>query len=191
MQRALIISRTCIAALVVVFFGYIFNQHIPFTGVRMISYTFDRPHGAIGIFRPPVRYELIDSEKTGKIAKIIEDPVYFDVKSSVPYRTASFSFAYQKHTSRTVQLAMKPASSGGRFILIPFREEKKGDWTIATAHVDLATASRQNSKYTFALSIPGLVANDSNEYVLVSHMNIRLERQPLFSALLQKLQLYL
>lgn len=183
MQRTFIISRTCITALVVVFFGYVFNQHIPFTGVRIISYTFDRPHGAIGIFRPPARYELVEGEKGRSIAKIIEDPVYFDIKNIAPYRSAEISFTYQKHTSRSVQLAAKPVSGGEQFTIIPFREDKMGDWMIGTADVDLSAVSRQNSKYTFALSIPGLVANASDEYVLVSRMNIRLERSPLFSAL--------
>lgn len=183
MQRTFIISRTCITALVVVFFGYVFNQHIPFTGVRIISYTFDRPHGAIGIFRPPARYELVEGEKGRKIAKVIEDPIYFNIKSILPYHSAKISFTYQKHTSRHAQLAAKPVSGGEQFIIIPFREAKIGGWTIGTADVDLSAVSRQNSKYTFALSIPGLVANTSDEYVLVSRMNIRLERSSLFSTL--------
>lgn len=182
MQRARIISRICIAILATVFFGYVFNQHIPFTGVRMISYTFDRPHGAVGIFRPPVRYELIEGEKGRKIAKVIEDPLYFDIKTVIPYDFATVSFAYQKHTLRPVQLAVKPASGSEQFIIIPFYEEKRGDWIMGTATVDLVTAARQNSKYTFALSIPGLVANTTDEYVLVSRMNIRLTRPSLFHA---------
>lgn len=191
MEKALCISRIGIAALVVIFFGYVLNQHIPFTGVHVISYTFDRPDGAIGVFRPSVRYEFITSDKGGKIAKVIEDPVYFDVKSIIPYQSAVISFVYQNHTSRLVQLAMKPANGGEQFSIIPFLEEKKGDWIIGTANVNLTAASRQNSKYTFALSIPGLVANSSNECVLVSRMEIRLKRQSLFTALFHSFRLYL
>lgn len=182
MSRLLIISRIVIVLTLFAFAGYIANQHIPFTGVKTIFYTFDRPHGAVGVFRPPVRYELIPNGKR-RIAKIIEDPVYFDVKTAVAYRSARIAFRYQKHTSRTVQLAMRGWQDGVKFSTTPFTETVVGDWVQAHATIDLVRALREHGKYTFAVSIPGLVANASDEYLLVSDMTIELIRKPLHSSL--------
>lgn len=171
-----IVCRVIITILVVGYFGYITHQHIPFTGVRTISYTFDRPDGSIGIFRPPVRYELIETGKEGVVAKVLEDPVYFDIKTLVSYRQAHIVFRYQKHTTRTVQLAVKSSLQDKAFATVPFQEQADSDWIVGSADVDLTSASRQNRRYTFALSIPGLVAHTSDDYILVSRMDVRLTR---------------
>ncbi|MEK7648530.1 MAG: hypothetical protein AAB400_01295 [Patescibacteria group bacterium] len=182
MFRLLIISRISIALAIVLFVGYIVHQHIPFTGVRVISYTFDRPHGAVGVFRPPVRYELVEHGKR-RIAKIIEDPVYFDVKTSVVYASADIMFTYQKHTMRTTQLAVREWQDGWKFSTQPFTEKLVGDWVEARAHVDLSSAVRENGKYTFAFSIPGLVAGASDDSILISDMTITLIRPSVWESL--------
>ena len=183
----LYISRSIIALAVILFFGYIFNQHIPFTGERIVSYRFDRPDGAIGVFRPSVRYELVDGEGGRKNAKVIEDPVYFDIKSIVGYTSARFEFLYQKHTAFPVQMAYKNNQSGNPFTIIPFSEEKRGDWTLAIADIDLTSAVRQNTKYTFAFSVPGLIANTTGDSVLISKLTVTLLREPFFQTLREKL----
>ncbi len=178
MNRLLIFSRTSIVLCILALAGYSINQHVPFTGVKTIKYTFDRPHGAVGIFRPPVRYELVENGPN-RIAKIIEDPVYFDVKTSVLYKNATIRFNYQKHTQKKTQLAVRVWQDGVKFSTIPFEETVVGDWVQARATVDLGMAMRENGKYTFALSIPGLIAHISDEYILVSDMTIQMVRQPL------------
>ncbi len=182
MDKLLIFSRISIVLCVLALAGYIANQHIPFTGIKTIQYTFDRPHGAVGIFRPPVRYELIESGSK-RIAKVIEDPVYFDVKTSVPYASATILFNYQKHTQKKTQLAVRGWQDGVKFSTVPFEETIVGDWVQARAVVDLTKAMRENDKYTFAVSIPGLIAHISDEYILVSDMTIQLVRQPLLQSL--------
>lgn len=187
MQKTLTISRTFIVLAVLVFFGYILNQHIPFMGVHTISYSFDRPNGAIGVFRPSVRYELISGEGNKKMAKILEDPVYFDIKSIVPYHSAHFSFMYKNNSSHHVRLAYKSMQLGKQFKIVPLYEKILGEWTVGSADVELIDAARENSKYTFAFSLPGLVANKSDEHVVVSRIDIRLVRK----SLVQILQEYL
>ncbi len=187
MQRARSISRICIALVIVCYFGYILNQHIPFTGIHTISYTFDRPDGAIGVPRPPARFELIRDDSGKQIAKVIEDPLYFDIKTLVSYQLAKISFSYQKHTNRTVQLALKSSETGQQFTTMRFSEKRDGEWTIGTADVDMNHMVRQNGKYTLAFSVPGLIANTSDDYILVSRMDITLVRKSLLQTLHDRL----
>jgi hypothetical protein len=160
---------------------YILNYHIPFSGVKEIRYNFRAPDGTVSHVYPVARVKDMARQDGRTYRAMIEDPVYFDVRTVAPYDTARIDLVYQNTTRTPLQIGMKLQSGETAFDLKPLQDERKeGQWTRGTAQFDLSRASYYNSKYTFAFSVPGLRAEqvDTGE-IRLSQMVFTLERPPL------------
>lgn len=179
LQRIQIATRIILVLGVLIFFGSIFNGHVPFTGIKHIEYVFDHPHGSIGVMRPPVRYRVErDGDYTS--ARILEDPIYFDIRTSIPYKRMVVVIRYRNESTLPFRIAVRSTQHGWSFVSHEFVSREDGEWMIGMADIDLSLAVRHNGKYTFALSVPGLVLETGNgASVLVQSLSIDLYREPL------------
>lgn len=180
LKRILIVARIVLVFSVLIFFSVIANSHVPLTGVKRIEYVFDRPHGSIGVMRPPVRYR-VEMNNGQSAARIMEDPVYFDIRTALPYERMEFLVRYRNESPYPFRVAARSSREGWSFDSYEFETHSDGAWTVGRTTIDLATVVRHNGKYTFALSIPGLVLETSNgASVIVRSLSINLYRDPLF-----------
>jgi len=161
----------------------IFSYHLPPNGRKDIQYWFDGPTGSVSFVYPVSRVR--DRERGDdrvSYIRMIEDPVYFDVTTSVPYDTATFDITYDNTTSIPLQIGMKQHDGVSPAILLKDFEKivRRGIWSQGSVSFDLSKANRYNSKYTFAFSVPGLVTekNRAGE-IRLSEMTLHLKRKPL------------
>ncbi|MEK7123046.1 MAG: hypothetical protein AAB855_04290, partial [Patescibacteria group bacterium] len=111
---------------------------------------------------------------------MIEDPVYFDVRTVVPYKRMRIGLMYNNKTGIPLKIGMKLPDGGPDFELrVLENETSEGEWTRGSASFDLSDASYYNSKYTFAFSVPGLrTENTGAGEVRLSRITLTLEREP-------------
>lgn len=157
------------------------NAHFPFSGVKILATDFSASKGIVSHLYPVARMRDMAYANGRAYRPMIEDPVYFDVKTVVPYRTARIELLYDKRTVIPLKIGMKLSKgTDARFELKPLENEtREGTWTRGEVSFDLSDKSTYNSKYTFVLSLPGLLTEkpDSGELRL-SHMTLTLEREP-------------
>ena len=175
------VARIILFLISAVFFLWIFNENVPIAGIKNILYTFGTPSGSVTQLRPMAR--LAESGKEGAISyqKIIEDPVYFDLRTPIAYDTIVVEMLYKNLSSRTVGLGIKQYPTQTEFFITPFVPlSEQGGWTVARAEISLKNIQRMPGKYSLSLSFPGLAYHPNiNEYVLVSRAQIVLQRKPL------------
>ncbi len=178
-NRLILTHRFALAIAAILFVAWIFDQHIPFAGVRVIEYTSGVQNGVVT--RPhPLDRVRTDEEK--KIERLIEDPVYFEVKAPVSYNRATIRVRYQNRTAIPIRMGLLRNANPNDVLFSPLIEAgKDGEWSIATAQVDLSKTQRINGRYHFLFSMPGVrFERPENGYLVLSHVTLRLEREPLF-----------
>ncbi|MDP2630517.1 MAG: hypothetical protein Q8P56_03860 [Candidatus Uhrbacteria bacterium] len=161
----------------------ILNYHIPFGGEKNIRYTFDGPSGMISFVYPVSRVRDRERAQDGApFIRMVEDPVYFDVTTSVPFDTATLDVTYENTSPIPLQMGAKQKEGDTPSILLKQFEQisRTGNWSNGTVSFDLRTSNRYNGKYTFVFSVPGLVTekNVPGE-VRLSEMTLRLKRKSL------------
>ncbi len=166
---------------VVTFFAWIFNENLPIAGIKKIQYTFGTPNGSITQLRPMARLGEHGNEDGISYQKIIEDPVYFDMRTPVTYDTMIGEIVYKKHTLKEFRIGIKQFPTQTNFFTVPFTSvSTQGGWIKGRAEISLKEIQRLPGKYSLSLSIPGLAYRpNSDEYVLVSNAQITLQRKPL------------
>lgn len=175
MKKWVIINRVVIFCAGVFFIVWIFDQHIPFAGVRVIEYTSGVPNSIVTRPHPLDRVETHEKEH---VEKIIEDPVYFEVKTSVPYERVTLIMRTQNHATVPLKVGLKRSEQGNDVSIQPLLHDKSdGDWSIDHVSFDLAGSLRVSDRYYFLLSLPGVQYEyPERGYALLSTMTITLER---------------
>lgn len=165
----------------VAFFLWIVNENIPLAGIKKIAYTFGTPNGIITQLRPMARLGQSGVENGTSFQKIIENPVYFDVRTPVTYDTMVVEVLYKNHTSHELGVGIKQFWTQTDFFVTPFKEiGTQGEWKMGRAEISLKGIRRLPGRYSLSLSLPGLVYRpDNDEYVLVSRAQIVLKKEPL------------
>lgn len=149
----------------------IFTYHLPLSGVKRVYYDFRAPDGTVSHLYPVARVRDLVSQGGKTYRPMIEDPVYFDVKTAVPYKTARIDLVYENRTSIPLRIGMKLPEGGPAFEL---KALERG-----SVAFDLSRASYYNSKYTFVFSVPGLrTENTAAGEVRLAEMTLTLERKP-------------
>lgn len=164
----------------VVLFLYILNSNIPFAGKKILTYTFEKPHNVISHFRPWVRYQEVEEKsEEKKVIKIIEDPVYFDIWTPVPYRKVRIELMFKNVSKAPLSIGLRRSPSQWDILLQPIIVvRKEGEWTIGYGEFDLSDIPLQYQKYTFLISAPGLIVEKPEYgYVFLARERIILERE--------------
>lgn len=166
------------------FFLWLFDQNIPFAGVKKITYTFSEISGPVSEPYPRDRThkELVGTDGTQTI-RMVEDPLYFDVRSKVDYEYADIILYFRNESDRPAQLGMRIFGDTWKTI-VPSGQRSgsaEGGWNTIQARFDLQQVPRYQNTYTFLISVPGLrYESKDNESLVLSHADIRLIRKPLF-----------
>ncbi|MBI4252645.1 hypothetical protein HY623_00465 [Candidatus Uhrbacteria bacterium] len=160
---------------------FVANYHVPLSGTKTITYDFRGPDGTISHAYPVARVRDMARQNGRTYRPMIEDPVYVDVKTLLPYRVARIDLIFQNTTSIPLAVGMKRAGGTPSFDLKSVEEAPtEGGWSRGSVLFDLSTASYYNGKYTFAFSVPGLRTERPGQgEVRLSQMRLILERPPL------------
>lgn len=167
-----------------VFFLWLFDQNLPVAGVKIITYTFNEVGGPVS---EPYPRDRVQNEtataSTGSSIRMVEEPLYFDVRSRVDYESADITLYLRNNSSRQVQLGARVFGDTWQTV-IPSDQRRATaaeGWDTINAQFDLRTVPRHQNKYTFVISAPGLrYEADSKESIYLSHADIHLLRKPLF-----------
>ncbi len=169
---------------VVGFFVWIFDQNVPVAGTKLLIYNFKDLSGVFSELYPRDRVAPDDEQtKNLRVKRIIEDPVYFDVRTRVPYEQATLRVEYQNTTTKQVSLGIRILGQEWKTSLDQNgKRSKQGEWEILESSFDLSTVPLYQNKYTFVISIPGM-EYDKPEVgsILVSRATITLQRKSLFN----------
>lgn len=177
-KALVLLHRAIIIAAVLFFIAWIVDQHVPIAGIRTIHYTSGVPNGSV---TRPHPLDRVVTDDLAKVETFIEDPVYFEVKTSVPYDHVELSFRYKNKLAVPLRVGVKRSDRENDILFSEVEEEKKdGDWTIATTAFDLSSVRRMNHRYHFLFSMPGLQYEYPEKGSLtLSRMTVRLVRLPL------------
>lgn len=159
---------------------FILNYHLPFSGTKEIVYDFRAPDGTVSLVYPVARVRDTAFADGRLYRPMIEDPVYLDIKTFVPYQRARIALVYQNTTGIPLQIGLKQTGGTAAFELKSFENEtRQGGWHRGEATFDLSGASYYNRKYTIAFSVPGLRTEGAQQgEVRLSRMVLTLEREP-------------
>ncbi|MBI4272649.1 hypothetical protein HY621_02250 [Candidatus Uhrbacteria bacterium] len=174
--------RISLVALVIGFFLWVFDQNIPFAGTKEITYNFRELNGVVSELYPRAR-AVNPSEETEKEGRtIIEDPVYFDVRTRVAYEKARVVVWHKNGSGREVSLGVRiPGTEWKNIVSDSPRRSHDGDWEILEEEFDLSEIPLTQNKYTFLISIPGLEYDSAkNETVIAARTYITLTRKSLW-----------
>lgn len=176
-----VLWRCVLAVAVVALVLFIANYHLPFSGVKKITCDFRGPDGTISHAYPVARVREMARADGRTYRPMIEDPVYFDVKTLVPYRAAHIELIYNNGTVVPLKIGVKLPDGGPPFDLKSLENiTKEGRWSRGSASFDLSSASHYNGKYTFAFSVPGLRTERTGQgEVRLAQMRLILERPSL------------
>lgn len=182
MRIGVILHRILLVTSIVGFFAYVLNATIPFAGRAVLEYTAGTPHGRITRLHPQDRVLLVPILDDTSIAEsLIEDPVYFEIKTAVPYREAELEFVYRNRAGIQVSVGVRRGKEFESFDLVPIQElPSRGIWQRANARVNLAGVSREKNRYRMIIALPGIsYDHPGSGDVLLSKMRITLRRDPL------------
>lgn len=159
----------------------VMNYHVPFSRVKTIEYSFRGPDGTISHVYPVARVRDVARADGRTYRSMIEDPLYFDVRTLLPYGKARIELVYRNKTAVPLKIGVKLKNGETAFDIKPFANiTKDGEWSRGEVAFDLSPASYYNSKYTFAFSVPGLRAESAAAgEVRLSQMTLTLERDPI------------
>lgn len=160
------------------FFVWIADQHIPFDGRSDLTYTAGEMHGQITRPHPLDRVRVIKDASARPIEQFIEDPIYFEIKTSVPYQRANFTIRYQNKTDVSFKIGLKDGLEGKVLGLKNVNTVRKdGEWTVGEAEFDLFGVERTKDRYFFILSFPGVqFEHPERGFVLLDEMRVSLSR---------------
>jgi len=179
----LLAIRAVLILIAAAFFFWLFDQNIPVAGVKNITYTFSEVGGPVSEPYPRDRLQReTGGQQNDRPIRMVEDPLYFDVRSRIDYETADIVLYFRNESARPVQLGMRVFGDTWRTLLPSGQSRSKaGEWDTIHAQFDLRSAPRFQSKYTFLLSVPGLRYDpNGKESLTISRADIRLTRKPLF-----------
>lgn len=182
MVRLLVLWRILLAIAVLVLCAYIVNYHFPFSGMKTIETDFRAGKGIVSYLYPVARVRDMAVTDGRSYRPMVEDPVYFDVRTIVPHERVRIILIYNNTTGVPLKIGMKlPEGTGADFELHALENEvKEGEWTRGEVLFDLSRASYYNSKYTFAFSVPGLRTEGVGAgEVRLAQMTLTLERDPI------------
>ena len=165
--------------MIIGFFSYLLHAHIPFTGTKTIVYTSDALHGQIGRLRPLDRIPQDTLANGRHIDRMVEDPVYLDLKTIVPFDKARLSVFYKNETPYALSLGVNAAEKGWNIQTKELEiEEGEDGWTIGSSEFDLTAVQRRKEVYQFLISAPGLRYEKHEGSIFISKIIIHLQRKP-------------
>lgn len=179
MRIGVFIHRILLFAGIVGFFAYVLNATIPFAGKIVLEYTAGTPNGRITRLHPQDRVLLVPILDDTSIAEsLIEDPVYFEIKTAVPYREAEVEFAYRNRAGIQVSVGVRRGTAFESFDLARLHElPARGLWQRGVARIHLAGVPREKNRYRMVIALPGIAYDHPGSGdVLLSKMRITLER---------------
>lgn len=179
----LCIWRVLLGSVVVGILFFVLNYHIPFSGEKNIHYTFDGPLGMVSFVYPVSRVRDREQAEDGvKFIRMVEDPVYVDVTTRIPFDMVTLEVTYDNTTDIPLAMGIKQKEGSSPSILLKEFESvsRVGNWSKGTVSFDLRSANHYNGKYTFVFSAPGLVTEKSiSGDIRLSEMTLHLKRKPL------------
>lgn len=159
----------------------VFAYHIPLSGEKDVHTAFDGPKGSISFVYPVSRVKDRERGEDGvSFIRMVEDPVYIDVHTRVPFDSARLDVTYINTTSIPLQMGIKLQEGSNPAILLKSFEHisQKGNWSRASVSFDLTRAKRYNGKYTVVFSAPGLVTEKNIPGELrLAEMTVHLKRK--------------
>lgn len=182
MRIGVALHRILLVAGIVGFFAFVLNATIPFAGRVVLEYTAGTPNGRITRLHPLDRVLSVPILDDTSIAEsLIEDPVYFEIKTVVPYREVEVELAYRNRAGIIVSVGVRRGKAFESFDLVPIQElPSRGIWQRATARIDLTGALREKNRYRMIIALPGIAYDHPGSGdVLLSKMRITLRRDPL------------
>lgn len=171
------IHRLFLGLIILGFIFWILDQHIPFAGKRVIEYTSGELNG---IVTRPHPQDRVHTDEKRHLEKFIEEPIYFEVKTTLDYDAVTILVRYQNHASVPVQLGLKRSDRPGDVLLSPIQNQgSDGDWSLGKASFSLRDIPRIGGRYSFLFSMPGVqIEHPERGSVLLSHMTLTLNRKP-------------
>lgn len=174
-----LVSILCIGGLCVLFL-WVADQNISFSGYKSIDYVFGDPGPVISELQPVSRMSSKEYNSDGtSFQKMLEDPVYFDLITPLPYQRAKIRLLFSNHTSIPLRLGVRGSGSADYILGNMSEDSNDGRWTEGHIDIDLSQAAWEKGKYRFVLSVPGLVRGNDEEYVALSSINIQLYKDPI------------
>lgn len=157
---------------------FILNANIPFAGTITFEYNGGELHGNIGRLRPLDRIEYEESRKKEKPLRIVENPVYFDVRVPIAYDRAHIQVVYRNHSPYRMAAGQRLSDRDARVILRELHTIKEdGGWTRGIVSFDLLEQKVSGKPYTFLLSIPGMrIQRREQEFIEIRTIRVELER---------------
>lgn len=172
--------RFVLTGAILLFIGIVINYHIPFFGEKRVEYYFQHANGTVSMVYPVSRVKDPQRAPDGMLYRaMVEDPLYVDVRTLVPYKRATIQLIYQDTTETPLKIGMKKNRDAGIQLKKFDHEKQVGVWTVGNVSFDLADASYYNNKYTFVFSVPGLVTEkNSKGDVRLAKLLLTLMREP-------------
>ena len=144
---------------------YIVNDHIPFSGQQDLTLYPDEPHPLMGFW-------------PGQAGK---ESQYFDVRTSVLYRSMDIWVDVVAHPSCGYQLGVRIPPGSWRYRFVALQSESgKDDKMLKASQISLLDAKQVEGKYTFVLAPMSQSGNtdDVECKVEVKSVRISLHREP-------------
>ncbi len=181
-ENPMFLWRIFLIACVIGFFLWIFDENIPFAGIKIITYNFRELNGAVSELYPRARTLAVAQELQNDGKTVIEDPVYFDVHTRIAYERARVKMWYKNRSAREVSLGLRiPGIEWKNIVANSPQRSRDGEWETIEAEFDLSGIPLLQNKYTFLISIPGLqYDNTEKEKVIAAHTLITLQRKSLW-----------
>ncbi len=172
--------RIVLLCFVAGFLGYVLQKNIPFDGARELTYSFGEPKGEIAHLRPFARVTR-EQGKGNKGEQILEDPVYLDVYSFIPFKKANIRVWYSNSTENEFSVGVQKRVHADQVLMKPFESlTQEGKWSIGTVSYDLRGIPLMRGGYIFVFSAPGLTRDGiDNGTLRVSRIHLTLERESL------------
>lgn len=175
--------RIVLACIVLVFFGYVFEKNIPFSGKREINYTFGKASGEVAHLRPFSRVTKED-DQINLSERILEEPVYLDIYSFLRYHKAHITLWFSNSTSQEVSVGIQRTVHADTIIKSFEALTKDGEWTRGSVSYDVSEIPLMRGGYILVFSIPGLSQQGSEqEHVRVSRIRVVFEGESLLKRL--------
>ncbi len=179
--KFIFIWRAILICFVAGFLGYVLQKNIPFDGARELTYSFGEPKGEIAHLRPFARVTREQGRGT-RGEQILEDPVYLDVYSFIPFKKANVRVWYSNSTENDFSIGVQKRVHADQVLMKPFESlAQEGKWSVGTVSYDLEDIPLMRGGYIFVFSAPGLIRDGiDNGTLRVSRIHLTLEREPLF-----------
>src|SRR3989338_6971967 len=108
---------------------FVVNYHVPLSGTKTVIYDFRTADGIVSHVYPVSRVRDMARAAGRAYRPMIEDPVYADVKTLLPYRAAHVDLIFENTTSIPLAMGVKRADGTPSFDLKSIENvQREGKW---------------------------------------------------------------